>query len=114
MHSEYELLATPYLLHEGQYKGQLKGILFFAQSKTDRMQWFVVNCGQFEIAFSEFLPHGLVGEIMEKLMRGEEVAFPEHYRKEQFDGGFHFAWWGTPARFKPPAPDALGRFLWGV
>jgi hypothetical protein len=90
MNAEYELLATPYLLNEGQYKGQLKGILFVAQSPTDRMQWFAVNCGQFETAFGQIISHSLAENIVATLLCGEEVAFPGRYCKEQFDGGFHY------------------------
>ena len=113
MHTAYELLATPYLIQEGPYKGQLKGILFVARSPANRMQWFAVNRGQFESCFSELLPDGLAAEIVENLMGGDKIAFPGRYRLEQFDGGFHFAWWRPQDRFNPPNPDAKGRFLWG-
>ena len=112
MHTEYELLATPYLIQEGQYKGELKGILFVAQSPTKRMQWFAINCGQFESAFGHIVSTHLAKSIVATLLLGEGVVFPEHYHKEQFDGGFHFAWY--EAQFKPPTPDAEGHFLWGV
>ena len=114
MNAEYELLATPYVITEGRYKGQLKGILFLAVSPTDKMQWFSVNCGQFEVAFRGLLSHSKLAAVVESLMRGEEVVFPRRYRREQFDGGFHFAWRQPNARFKPPIPDTTGRLLWGV
>jgi hypothetical protein len=111
---EYQLLATPCLITEGQYKGQLKGILFVAQSQARKMQWFAVNCGQFETAFRELIPDAQVHQLIEDLMRGEEIRFPGSYRLEQFDGGFHFAWWQPQHRFRPPSPDTNGHFLWGV
>jgi len=89
MNSEYELSAIPCLENEAQYKGQLKGILFVAKSMTDKMQWFAVNCGQFEESFGQIVPRGLAENIVSALSDGEEVTFPGHYSKTQFAGGFH-------------------------
>jgi hypothetical protein len=114
MNAKYELLATPCVTTEGEYKGQLKGILFVAQSPTDKMQWFAINCGQFEAAFGQIVCPSVAENIVATLLCGEDVAFPGRYCKKQFDGGFHFAWHKSLPWFKPPTPDANGNFLWGV
>jgi hypothetical protein len=56
------------------------------------MQWFVINCGQLERAFSNLMPRRLATEIVDALGRGESVEFPGLYREDQFDSGFHYQW----------------------
>jgi hypothetical protein len=96
MTAEYQLIAIPSLIAEGQFEGELKGITFLAVSPTDRIQWFAINCGQFERAFCKLIPTKLTEMIFAALLCGDEVEFPGRYRKDQFDGGFHYVW--SPCR----------------
>jgi hypothetical protein len=72
----YNLAATPFLFPEGEFKGELKGVTFVATSKADTKQWFTINCGQFETAFSKLIPAGLAKEIIAVLTRGNDIEFP--------------------------------------
>ena len=96
----YKLSATPSLITEGQFEGELKGVWFAAVSPTDSKQWFAVNCGQFERAFGKLVPHRLAAEIVATLMRGDNIEFPDLYQEGQLGGGFHYEW--SPVYFVPP------------
>jgi|SRR5450631_1099401 len=89
---KFKLSAKPCLISEGQFKGELRSVAFIASSTTETMQWHAINCGQFEQAFSKLIPQRLATETVETLTRGEDFEFPGSYRREQFDGGFHYEW----------------------
>jgi hypothetical protein len=88
----YKLIAKPCLISEGEFKGELRSVAFIATSPTETMQWFVINCGQFEWAFSDLVTRRCATEMVDALRRGEAVEFPGTYRREQFDRGFHYEW----------------------
>jgi hypothetical protein len=85
----YKLSATPSLVSEGQFRGELRGVEFLAVSSIETVQWFAINGGQFQTAFAKLIPYRLAEEIVEALARGQEVEFPGLYRREQFGSGFH-------------------------
>jgi hypothetical protein len=85
----YKLSAKPSLISEGEFKGQLRAVEFIAVSPVETMQWFAINCGQFERSFSKLISRKLAAEIVDSLTRGEVVEFPGFYQQEQFAGGFH-------------------------
>ena len=89
---EFKLSAKPSLILKGQFQGELRSVEFVATSPGETMQWFVINCGQLEQAFRTFLPRPEAKEIMETLRRGRSVRFPGRYRRDLFDGGFHYQW----------------------
>jgi hypothetical protein len=108
MAERYNLAATPFLFPEGEFKGHLKGVTFKATSKADTKQWFTINCGQFERAFRKLIPRGLAHEAIATLLRGDDIAFPGSYLKEQFEGGFNYEW--STVQFEPdpsicPSPN---------
>lgn len=88
----FKLSAKPSLIPDGQFKGELRSVAFLATSLTKTLHWFVINCGQFEKAFSKLIPRWLATEKVDALRRGECVEFPGLYREEQFDCGFHYEW----------------------
>ena len=88
----YKLTAKPSLISEGDFKGELGGVRFMATSPTKTMQWFAINCGQFEKAFSKLAPRWLITETVDALRRGESVEFPGLYQEEQLGRGFHYDW----------------------
>ena len=96
----YMLSAKPSLISEGEFKGELRGVAFIATCSTKTMQWFTINCGQFERAFSKLIPHRLAKEVVDTLTRGEDIKFPGLYEQEQFGGGFHYEW--------PPVLSSFG------
>jgi hypothetical protein len=88
----YKLTAKPSLISEGEFQGELRSVAFIATSPIETMQWFVINCGQFERAFSKLIPRGLATEMVDALTRGEAVEFPGLYQREQFGSGFYYEW----------------------
>jgi hypothetical protein len=101
----YTLAAKPFLVRDGKFKGELQSVAFFATSPTETIQWFVINCGQFEQAFGELISANSAADILDSLSRGEEVEFPGLYQREQFDRGFHFS---QPRRPKPDRIPCVG------
>ncbi|NYF91488.1 hypothetical protein HDF08_003590 [Edaphobacter lichenicola] len=88
----YKLSAKPSLFFEGEFKGELRGVAFLATCSTETMQWFSINCGQFERAFSMLMPRRFATEMVDTLTRGEDIEFPGLYEQEQFGCGFHYEW----------------------
>jgi hypothetical protein len=88
----YKLSAKPSLFSEGEFKGELRGVAFIATSSTETMEWFTINCGQFERAFSMLMPHKFATEMVVTLTRGEDIEFPGLYEQEQFGCGFNYEW----------------------
>jgi len=88
----YKLIAKPSPISEGRFKGELRSVAFTATSATETVRWSVINCGQFERAFSKIISRGLAAEMVDALVRGEDIEFPGEYQRTQFDGGFHYEW----------------------
>ncbi len=91
MAAMYKLQATPSLIREGKYRGELRGVTFVATSTSDTQSWFTINCGQLESAFMALTTPRMAEEMMERLYHGEEIVFPGGYEPEQFRRGFHAA-----------------------
>ena len=93
----YQLSAKPYRNKEGEFKGKLEGVMFIATSSSSTQQWFAINCGQLEKDFGALVSHDLATEIVAALTRGDEIDFPDRFRQEQLDRGFHYE--GSPVHF---------------
>jgi hypothetical protein len=93
----YQLSAKPYRTTEGEFKGQLEGVMFIATSSTKTQQWFAINWGQFVKSFCALVPFEAATEIVAALIRGDDVDFPSRLHQEQFDRGFHYE--GSPVHF---------------
>jgi len=89
MAAMYKLQATPSLIPEGKYRGELRGVTFVATSDDDMQMWFTINCGQLEGAFEALTSHSTAEEMVERLTHGDDVVFPGRYEPEQFNRGFH-------------------------
>jgi len=89
MASLYKLHATPSLISDGKYRGELRGVSFVATSTNDIQSWFTMNCGQFKSAFESITTHRMAEEMVERLYHGEEIEFPGRYEAAQFRRGFH-------------------------
>jgi len=93
----YQLSAKPYRNTEGEFKGKLEGVMFIATSSSSTQQWFAINCGQLEKDFGALVSDDLATEIVAALTRGDEIDFPNRFRQEQLDRGFHYE--GSPVHF---------------
>jgi len=100
MTDPYKLAATPFLIAEGEFRGELKGAKFVATSATDTKQWFAISCGHFEASFSKLVPPQLAREMIAALIHGDDVAFPGLYQEKQFDHGFLYE--ASPVYFELP------------
>ena len=105
----YKLSALPLLITEGQFKGQLRSVAFRATSSAETMQWFAINCGQFEEFFSQLVSHRFATRTVDTLTRGQGVEFPGLYQKKQFDSGFHNRWSPIFADLFCPLPNGSDR-----
>ena len=85
----YKLHATPSLISEGKYRGELCGVTFVAASTNDVQSWFTINCGHLESAFEAIASPRMAEELVERLYQGDEIDFPGRYEAEQFRRGFH-------------------------
>lgn len=90
----YTLFAIPSMFATGTYEGELRGITFIAQSTTETVRWFALNCGQLDRALAEIVPPGTFDDVMRTLRWGKSLILPGNYRAEQFDSGFHQGWKG--------------------
>jgi hypothetical protein len=104
----YRISAIPYLVPEGEHKGRLNGATFTAASATDTREWFTINCGQFEGAFTQLMPGSRAKAIVTALSEGEEIELPGLYQEEQFNRGFIYE--VSPVHFVlPPSIDPSGK-----
>jgi hypothetical protein len=85
----YKLHATPSLISEGKYRGELRGVTFVATSVNEIQSWFTINCGQLESAFKAIISPRIAEEMVERLYHGDEIEFPGRYELAQFGKGFH-------------------------
>jgi len=102
MAESYRISATPLLYREGKHKGQLNGVTFRATSENDIREWFTINCGQLEDAFTQLMSRGRARAIVAGLMEGDVVELPGLYVEEQFRRGFVYEW--SCADFAGPLP----------
>lgn len=47
----YKLVAIPFLLTEGEFKGHLETVTFVASSGSESHKWWSVNVGSYENDF---------------------------------------------------------------
>ena len=79
MADTYRISAAPLLFTEGAHKGRLSGATFTATSATGTREWFTINCGQFEDAFTRLMSRSRARVIVAALMEGDRTEFPGLY-----------------------------------
>lgn len=92
MPSEYKLIAVPFLLREGDFKGHLETVNFIATSEQQTHKWWLVNVGTYETDFQKIVSPELAKHVVERLRAGETVEFPNRYELAQVKGGFGGRW----------------------
>ena len=92
MAESYRISAVPLLYTEGEHRGRLNGVTFTATSATDKIEWFTIDCGHFEDAFTRVLSRSRARSIVAALMEGDALELPGAYRKEQFERRFTYEW----------------------
>ena len=92
MQHRYKLIAVPFLLREGDFKGHLETVTFIAASEHDTHKWWSVNVGTYETDFQRIVSPELARHVVEKLRAGETVEFPNSYELAQVRGGFGGTW----------------------
>ncbi|MGA1982128.1 MAG: hypothetical protein ABSG84_06620 [Acidobacteriaceae bacterium] len=108
MADTYRIAAAPLLFTEGAHKGRLSGVTFTATSATDAREWFTINCGQFEDAFTRLMSRARARTIVAALMEGDRTEFPGFYTEDQFSGGFVYEW--SPVHFVRPLSTSEGAY----
>lgn len=88
----YKLVAVPFLLREGEFKGHLETVTFIAASEEETHKWWSVNVGTYETDFNRIVSPELAGHLVEKLRAGETVEFPNRYELGQVRGRFGGSW----------------------
>jgi len=84
----YRLVAAPYLLPDGDFKGHLETVTFIAANETETHKWWAVNVGTFEKDFTKIVSPELAQNIVYRLRQGEIVEFPNRYELAQVKGKF--------------------------
>ena len=80
---------------EGEHKGRLNGVTFTATSATGKIEWFAIDCGQFEDAFTRLLSRSRARATVAALLEGDALELPGVYREEQFERRFTYEWKAT-------------------
>jgi hypothetical protein len=88
----YKLVAVPFLLSEGDFKGRLETVTFVAEAEHESHQWRAVNVGTFEKDFAEVVSPELASHIVSKLRAGETVEFPNRYELNQVQSKLGGSW----------------------
>ena len=70
MQPTYKLIAVPFLLHEGDYKGHLETVTFIAASENDTHKWWSVNVGTFEKDFTRIVSPEIAKYVAESCVPG--------------------------------------------
>jgi hypothetical protein len=70
MKSMYKLVAVPFLLSDGEWKGHLETVTFVAASEAKSHQWWAMNLGTFETDFSRVVSPELARHIVNRLRPG--------------------------------------------
>lgn len=86
----FKLVAVPFLLREGEFKGHLETVTFTAASEQETHKWPSVNVGTYENDFSKIVSPELAHHIVDRLRGGETVEFPNRYELAEVRGIF---WW---------------------
>lgn len=92
MEQTFKLIAVPFLLREGDFKGHLETVTFIAASEHATHKWWSVNVGTYETDFQKIVSPQLAKHVVEKLRAGETVEFPNRYELAQVKGGFGGSW----------------------
>jgi hypothetical protein len=88
----YKLVAVPFLLLEGAFRGHLETVTFIAASEQETHKWWSVNVGTFESDFSKVVSPELARHIVGRLRAGETVEFPNRYELAEVQGRFGGSW----------------------
>jgi len=108
MADTYRISAAPLLFTEGAHKGRLSGVTFTVTSANNTREWFTINCGQFEDAFTRLMSRSRARVIVAALMEGERAEFRGLYTEDQFDRGFVYEW--SPVHFVRPLSAGEGHY----
>jgi hypothetical protein len=84
----YKLTAEPFLLTEGEFKGHLETVAFTATSGEQTHRWQSVNTGTYVDDFSKIVSPELSQDIVNRLLEGSTVEFPNHYELDQLRNEF--------------------------
>jgi hypothetical protein len=84
----YKLTAEPFLLTEGEFKGHLETVSFTATSGEQTHRWQSVNTGTYVEDFSKIVSPELSQDIVNRLLEGRTVEFPNHYELDQLRNEF--------------------------
>jgi hypothetical protein len=90
--TEYKLIAVPFLLREGDFRGRLEKVTFIAASESETHKWWTVNVGTYETDFRQIVSPELAKHAVERLRAGETVEFPNRYELGQVKGKFGGSW----------------------
>ena len=88
----YKLVAVPFLLPEGEFKGHLETVTFVAASEAESHKWWAVNVGTFERDFSQVVSRELARHLVNQLRAGVTVEFPNRYELSEVHGRFGGSW----------------------
>ncbi len=88
----YKLVAVPFLLSEGEFKGYLETVTFVAASEAESHKWWAVNVGTFERDFSQVVSPELARHLVNQLRAGVTVEFPNRYELDEVQGKFGGSW----------------------
>jgi hypothetical protein len=92
MAETYIIAAAPMLFTEGQHSGRLNGVTFTATSATGKIEWFTIDCGHFEDAFTRLMTRGRARALVAALMEGDTIQLPGQYTEDQFERRFNYEW----------------------
>jgi hypothetical protein len=76
MTARYKLVAVPFPLPEGEFKGHLETVTFVAANEEQSLKWWAVNVGTFESDFRKIVSPEMARHVVDKLRAGETVEFP--------------------------------------
>ena len=88
----YKLVAVPFLLRGGDFKGHLETVTFIAANEERSHKWWAVNVGTFESDFRKVVSAEMARHVIEKLRAGKTVEFPNRYELREVQGRFGGNW----------------------
>jgi hypothetical protein len=88
----YKLVAVPFLLREGDFKGHLETVTFIAANEDQSHKWWSVNVGTYETDFKRIVSPELAQHLVQKLRAGETVEFPNRYELGEVKGRLGGSW----------------------
>lgn len=83
MAATFALTAIPWLLPEGENKGHLEYVTFFATDGGYTKKWTATNTGTFAEDFAKIVGPGSGQAILERLRQGKTVLFPGLFELDQ-------------------------------